>query len=235
MPESASVEVRGDDAANHHAQGGWSQRRFQTRNEERRAHFARAIAEETRRALSEGNIGMLVVAAGDVMASALQAEFHSEVKKRIVGNIHLDIKATYDEIREATMPIVGNAENQREMDTVTTLLDQVGADNQGVVGVEETLQALQRGQVMTTVMSSEFSASGWADYDLNLYGVGPVPDSHPAGGDLDSLHEVDLAEEIVRLTVVTDAEGEIIHSGGAAAAKLGDHQVGGILRFTTDD
>lgn len=231
----ARVEVQGDDAANHHQQGGWSQRRFQTRNEERRAHFARAIAEETRRALSEGNIDLLVVAAGDVMASALQAEFHEEVKKRIVGTIHLDIKASYDEIRDATGPIVEEAENEREYRAVTTLMDQVGSNNLGVLGVEATLEALLRGQVMTCIMSSEFDKPGWADYKLNLYGQGPVPDRHPAGGDVSDLFAVNLAEEIVRLTVVTDAEGEIVHTGGAAAAKLGEHNVGGILRFTTNE
>jgi peptide chain release factor subunit 1 len=231
----ARVEVRGDDAANHHQQGGWSQRRFQTRNEERRAHFARAIAEETRRALSDGNIDMLVVAAGDVMASALSAEFHESVSECIVGNIHLDIRASYDEIRDATMPIVEEAEKKRELEAVTKLLDQVGAKNRGVVGVQSTLDALVRGQVMTTVMVSDFSTDGWADYEMNLYGVGGVPDMHPAGGDLAALQEVDLAEEIVRLTVVTDAEGEIIHSGGSAAGLLNDHQVGGILRFKMDE
>lgn len=231
----ASIEVQGDDAANHHAQGGWSQRRFQTRNEERRAHFARAIAEETRRAMHDSNIKMLVVAAGDVMASALQAEFHEEVKKRTIGTIHLDVRATYDEIRDATLPLVEAAENEIEFETVTTLLDQVGAGNRGVVGIEETMEALQRGQAMTTVMSSEFSAQGWADYVMNVYGTGPIPESHPAGGNVEDMHVVDLAEEIVRLTVVTDAEGEIIHSGGAAAAKLGEHEVGAILRFTTDE
>ncbi len=177
----ASVEVRGDDQAHHHQQGGWSQLRFQTRNEERRAHFARAIAEETRRAMADSNIEMLVVAAGDVMASALHAEFHEEVKKRIVGTIHLDVHASYDEIRDATMPLIDSAEKEREFRAVTTLLDQVGAQNRGVVGVRETLDALQRGQVMTCIMLSDFEADGWADYEMNIYGVGSVPETHPAG------------------------------------------------------
>ena len=230
-----SVEVRGDDAARHHQQGGWSQRRFQTRNEERRAHFARAVAEETRRALVDNNIGMLVVAAGDVMASALQAEFHEEIKKRIIGTIHLDVRASYDEIREATLPLVGRAENEREFEAVTTLLDQVGANNRGVVGIQETLDALQRGQVMTCIMSSEFSTPGWADYDMGIYGVGEPPDDHPVDGEIEAVHAVNLAEEIVRLTVVTDAEGEIVHAGGAAAAKFEPHEVGAILRFTVNE
>ncbi len=231
----ASIEIQGDDAANHHSQGGWSQRRFQTRNEERRAHFARAVAEETRRAVHESGIEMLVVAAGDVMASALQAEFHEEVAQRIIGTIHLDVRATYDEILEATMPLVEAAENEREFESVTTLMDQFGAGQRGVVGVNGTIEALQRGQAMKTIMSSDFSAAGWADYKLNVFGAGPVPDTHPAGGDIEDMQPVELAEEIVRLTVVTDAEGEIIHPGGAAAARLGEHNVGAILRFTMDE
>ena len=231
----ARVEVHGDDDANHHAQGGWSQRRFQTRNEERRAHFARAIADETRRAIADSNIEMLVVAAGDVMASALRSEFHESVSKRVVGNIHLDIRASYDEILDATMPLVEQAEKEREYEAVKTLLDQVGSNNRGVVGTQETLDALLRGQVMTIVMSSDFSTRGWADYEMNLYGVGDTPAQHPAGGDLSALHAVELAEEIVRLTVVTDAEGEIVHTDTPAAEKLADHAVGGILRYTTNE
>jgi hypothetical protein len=69
---------------------------------------------------------------------------------------------------------------------------------------------------------------------MHLYGVGAPPEIHPAGGDNAAIHVVNLAEEIVRLTVVTDATGEIIHAGGAAAAKLGAHEVGGILRYTLD-
>lgn len=227
----ASVEIRGDDAVRRHDQGGWSQRRFQTRHEERRAHFARAVAEETRKALAEGDIDMLVVAGGDVMLSALKAEFHEEVAKRIIGTLNMDIQTSHSDIIEATQPLVRAAEHEREHEAVQTLLDEVGADNRGVVGIVETLQALQQGQVMKLVMASDYTERGWADYGLNVYGAGPAPDEHPAGGEVDDIFEVELAEELVRLTVVTDAEGEIIHRNTAASGAFGDHRVGALLRF----
>lgn len=226
-----SVEIRGDDAAKRHSQGGWSQRRFQTRHVERRASFARAVAEETRRAVVEGDIGMLIVAGGDVMLNALMNEFHEEVHKTIIGTLNMDIQASYNEILEASLPLVRAREHEQELETVKTLLDEVGAGNRGVVGIDDTLKALQLGQVMTLVMQNDFSEKGWADYGLNVYGVGPIPSEHPAGGNVDDLFEVELAEELVRLTVVTDAEGEIIHPNTAAAAAFGEHQVGAILRF----
>jgi len=227
----ASVEIRGDDAFGRHSQGGWSQRRFQTRHEERRAHFARAVAEETRKAIVEGDIDMLIVAGGDVMLNALKNEFHDEVNKRIIGTLNMDIHASYNDILEATQPLVIAREHERELEAVKTLLDEVGAGNRGLVGIEDTLKALQFGQVMTLVMVADFSEKGWADYGMNVYGVGPIPDEHPAGGNVEDLFEVELAEELVRLTVVTDAEGEIIHPNTAAAAAFGEHRVGALLRF----
>jgi peptide chain release factor subunit 1 len=229
----ASVEIQGDDLVHHHKQGGWSQRRFQARHEVRRASFARAVAEETRRALTEGGVDMLVVAAGEVMTSALSAEFHDEVKKRVIGTINLDIRTSQAELIEATMPLVEQSERKREFEIVQSVLDEAGAGNRGVLGIDATLEALQRGQVMTLVMSSRFDMPGWADYTLNLYGAGPPPDAHPAGGDVANLRKTNLTEELIRLTIVTDAEGEIIHENGAAASKLGDHQVGALLRFVT--
>jgi peptide chain release factor subunit 1 len=229
----ASVEIQGDDMVHHHKQGGWSQRRFQARHEARRASFARAIAEETRRALSDGGIDMLVLAGGEVMTSALNAEFHDEVKKRIVGTLNLDIRTSQSELIDATTPIVERAERKREFEIVQAVLDEAGAGNRGVLGIDDTLEALQRGQVMTLVMSSQFDMPGWADYTLDLYGAGPPPAAHPAGGNLADLRKTNLTEELIRLTIVTDAEGEIIHENGAAATKLGNHQVGALLRFVT--
>lgn len=231
-----SVSVEGSDYPRHHKQGGWSQLRFQNRANVRRQSFARAVAEETRRALQENNIGMLILAAGDVIKPMLTADFHSEVTERLIGEIRLDIRTTESEIIEATMPIVERAERERELQAVKALMDAVGAGNRGVIGPEATLEALSNGQVLTLLMASDFHHDGWADYTMNLFGVGPVPGQHPAGGDVKNLHPVDIAEEMVRLTVVTDAEGEVIHEDGDDDAMLRTQfresdGVGALLRF----
>lgn len=231
-----SVSLEGNDYPREQKQGGWSQLRFQTRAEVRRQSFARAVADETRRALRENKIDLFIVAAGEVMMSALNNEFHSEVKERLIGETSLDIRSSESDIIKATMPIVEQAEREREIKAVMALMDAVGAGNKGVIGPEATLEALSNGQVLTLIMSSDFHHDGWADYTLNLYGAGPVPDQHPAGGDVANLHAVDLAEEMVRLTVVTDAEGEVIHEDGGAEAILNARfresgGVGALLRF----
>lgn len=225
-----SLSITGSDYPRKQKQGGWSQRRYQNRADERVSHFARAVAEETRRVLQDGKIEMLILSSSEVMRNALDDEFHESVKERIIGELHLDMRASEHDIVEASTPLVERAERKREFETVKALDDAVGSGSRGVAGIDEVLQALSRGQVWISVMASDFQCRGWADYTMNVYGVGDVPDAHPAGGDLKNIYPVDLEEEIVRLTIVTGAEGEIIPAGSGADMK--NHGgVGAILRF----
>ncbi|CAN5124275.1 hypothetical protein BH23CHL1_BH23CHL1_05970 [soil metagenome] len=223
-------ELDSNDYPSKSSAGGWSQRRFQARQEERVSHFAKAVAEETRKLLDETHIKMLVLSAGEVFGSALQEEFHQSVKERIVGEIHLDIQASESEIVHAALPVVEQAERNREADTIRTLEDALGAGNQGAGGVDDVLIALESGQVMTLLMAEDFEANGWADYGLNLYGAGEIPSEHPAAGDRDALVKIDLAEEFVRLALSTSATVEIVPS--RESARLHKHGgVGAILRY----
>jgi hypothetical protein len=225
-----AVTIEGDDYPRKQKQGGWSQRRYQARADERVAHFARFVAEETRRALDEYNVDMLIVAGGEVITSALSPEFHQTVKKRIVATIPMDIRASEQDILAATMPIIASAEHARERASIQRHLDAIGQGGLGVKGVEAVLPALQERRAGLTLMTREFEAVGWADYRLNVFGVGPVPTTHPAGGDVYDIVTVNLPEELVRLTIVTGAEGEIIARERAAELDaLGG--IGAVLRF----
>jgi peptide subunit release factor 1 (eRF1) len=194
------------------------------------AHFARFVAEETRRAMDEFNVDMLVVAGGEVIGSALMPEFHQTVKKRIIATIPMDIRASEQDILTATRPLVEEVEHAREQQSIQQLLDAVGQGGLGVTGAEDVLVALQEGRVAQFLMTREFDAAGWADYRMSVFGVGPVPKAHPAGGDIYNIVPVNLPEEMVRLTIVTGAEGEIIARERAGAlVELGG--VGAVLRF----
>jgi hypothetical protein len=61
-------------------------------------------------------------------------------------------------------------------------------------------------------MNDDFSQPGWADYTLPLYGVGEVPQEHPAGGNPANLVATALEDEFVRLAIQSDAEVELVWS-----------------------
>ncbi|HEX2282108.1 MAG TPA: Vms1/Ankzf1 family peptidyl-tRNA hydrolase [Thermomicrobiales bacterium] len=211
-------------------QGGWSQRRFQARQDERLHHFAKAVAEEVRRVLSEEEISMLVLSVGEVFGSALNEEWHSSVKSMVVGEISHGPADTESEIIEKAQKVAEQAERNNAAENIKTFEDAVGSGNQGAAGPDDVLMALESGQVMTLLMASDFEATGWADFELGLYGTGDIPAEHPAGGDVENLTRIDLAEEFVRLGLSTGAEVEIVAS--RTAASLHKHGgVGAILRY----
>jgi hypothetical protein len=210
---SRTVDVRGNDYPRHQQQGGWSQRRYQARASERIEAFAHDVAEETTKELDISGVKMLVLAAAEVMRVALENELPEAVRDLVIGTIHLDMRATDDEMIEAAWPVVEKTEREHERQAVQSVSDGVGASTNGAGGASDVLTALQAGQVMTLVMNDDFEGTGWADFTMPAYGVGDLPTSHPLGGDVKNIVEVDLREELVRLAVQSGAEVEIVHTG----------------------
>lgn len=218
-------------------------------------NFAKAIAEETRRILSEENIRQLIVAANDQMTATLMDHFPKEVRDCVIGTMAADIRDTPAALLVRALPIVEGTKRAREEDVVQRLTTAaLSPGGLGVFGARETLAALQNGQVQTLVLADDFRADGWADDTLGLVGTGAVPDTHPAGGDTANLRAVDLTDAMLRLALMTDAEftfvtmrdaevpetpneAEETHGERAGAPRtLREHGgIGAILRFRIND
>ncbi len=250
------VSLKGSVFPRLHQQGGFSQRRFQNRASEKVDAFARAIAEEARKALEDTPVEMIVLAGDEIMTSALNDAMHQTLTERVIGIVPVDIRANTDELLEAVLPLVTEAERAQELDAVQRVSDGQGPGGHATAGAEDVLVALQSGQVMTLVMNDDFHGPGWADYTMPVFGTGKPPKKHPAGGEADQIVEVALEDEIVRLAVQTGADIEIVRSsvpvetdGDAPVRKADDDfprseaaqtldQLGGvaaILRFTLSD
>jgi peptide subunit release factor 1 (eRF1) len=225
-----SLTVESNDYPRKQKQGGWSQRRYQARADERVSHFARGVADEVRRVLDEAQVDKLVIAGGEVFTSALNQELPESVKQRVIAEIRMDIRASEHDVIEATSPIALESERAAERAAFQAFQDALGSGAPAVSGPSEVLRALDEGRVRQLLISSDFQEEGWADFSLGLHGVGAVPAEHPAGGDIKAIVPVDLADEMVRLSLVTDAAGEIISP--ELVPEIEEHGgVAAILRF----
>jgi peptide subunit release factor 1 (eRF1) len=219
------VQLEANDYPRKQQQGGWSQKRFQNRADERVEAFAKTIAEETRREIAEGShqIPYLVLAAAEPMATALNDAFHQTVSERIIGAIALEPDANLTTIAAAAEPLVAARERQHERDMVQAVLDGVGAGGRGVAGAEDTLTALETGQVMTLVVNDDFDQSGWADFTFPIHGVGNVPGEHPAAGDVANIVPAPLADIAMRLAIQTGADIELVTPAVPVSAEEQEH------------
>ena len=190
--------------------GGESQARYQRRTDERVNAFARHVADETLLALQEEDVDMLIVAGNEVMTSALANEFHHTVQERILDTIRMDMSASEQEVIDATLPIAERAERDRELAVVERIANAVAANGRGKAGTADVLRALQMGQASGIAMVDDYAEDGWADFERDLFGVGPVPAEHPMGGDVADMVPVELGNEMIRLAVQTNARIEIV-------------------------
>jgi peptide subunit release factor 1 (eRF1) len=207
-----SVEMEGSEYPRKQQQGGWSQRRYQARADEKLEAFARDVAEETRVELERYGIDMLVLAGAEEMLVALERELASAIRDRIIGTVPLEMRSTEREMIDAAAPLVAQAEREHEREAVQAVSDGIGASTNGAAGASDVLTALQAGQVMTLVMNDDFRGEGWADFTMPAYGVGDLPTSHPLGGEVANIVSVELRDELVRLALLSGAEVEIVHT-----------------------
>lgn len=206
---SDTVTVRSSLYPRKQSTGGWSQRRYQARADERVQAFTKTIAEETRKALEETGCRRMVLAASDVMEPALMEAFHQSVTEKIIGSIKIDIDAPFEEVLEKVRPVGVEFERKREAEQIANLLDAIPVGN-GVGGTVDVLTALRNGQVHRLLMTRRYQEQGWIDPDMQLYGIGQPPAVHPAGGDLTHILQVPLEEEMIRQAVQSGAQFEVV-------------------------
>jgi peptide subunit release factor 1 (eRF1) len=215
--QERSLEIEGDDYPRKQQQGGWSQRRFQQRADERREAFVRTVVKEVQQALAGADVEMLILAGDDQINAMMRDALHPTIQELIIGTVAVDIRATDHELIEASLPVVTQAEREHETATVGRVENGAGPGGGATVGAVDTLTALQAGQVMILVMNDDFSGSGWADYTYPMFGAGDPPAEHPGGGDAANIVPVSLAEELVRLALRTGAEIEVVRTTASAA------------------
>lgn len=208
---AGDLVIEGSDYPRKQQQGGWSQRRYQMRADERISAFARTVTEEVQRALDAAGIEHLIVTGDEVISAELDGTWHPKFKERIVGHLRLDHRATQAEAVEKALPVAERAAREREAAAAKLLTNSAGGP-MAVGGIEETLLALEEGRVMNLIMAEDFHADGWADYTLPIAGAGAPPKRHPAGGDAAAMVPVALEEEMIRLALAQDATIEIVHT-----------------------
>jgi hypothetical protein len=249
---SENVQFESDGYPRHQRSGGLNAQRYQNRADERVEAFARTVAEQVNRLFMESDTppDYLILSDEEPMSTAIAEHFHKEVSPKVLGKAVLGKDPLPTEIAAIVAPMIEAAERQEETDAVQKVADNVGAQTLGIAGAVDTLRALATGQVQMLVMNDDFTATGWADYTLPLFGMGDIPAEHPAGGDVANLRVTKLEDEAVRLALLNGGTVELIQTteplsadsdvprgggeiprGAAATALDGLGGIGAVLRY----
>jgi hypothetical protein len=217
-------QVEGTD---HHvtrsAPGGWSQRRFQQRAENKWEAHARVVADEVSRIVDETG-ARLVVVSGDVRAVAFLRE-HLPVR---VTDLLEEVQGDYSSADEAlarSQDIVSELADRDSADALADWERETGQSDAPTSGPEPVLVALREGRAAMVVIDPALVEGETAWIGDEPSQVAATADELVALG-VEEPVEAPLVDVVVRGAVATDADVRVVHE-----PRLGRGGVGMTLRY----
>jgi peptide chain release factor subunit 1 len=142
-----------DELHRRHAQGGWSQARFQRGIEEQVAAHVRRVGERLLRAHRRRPLEHLVVVCSDELGPVVEHSFHLQLLEVLAGTVDADLEhATSAEITQRVAPLIERVERDRERALIAHLEEALGTGGPAAAGLDDVLSALEQDRVETLLV-----------------------------------------------------------------------------------
>jgi peptide subunit release factor 1 (eRF1) len=211
---------------NRTSMGGWSQARYQRRNENAHTGHVKEVIETLDRIVTADNIEHVIVAGDDVVVPLLKEQLPKHLQEKLIDVLALPRDAAEGEILEATLAVLRQKDADTDAERVQRLIDEWRSGNLGVMGPDSTLKALQMGQVDELLLTGSPQQLGGAKLPADA-APGPVHVETSASGDTDE-RKLKLADELVTRAQQTGATVRFIEDENLLTEFGG---VGALLRF----
>lgn len=136
------------------SQGGWSQARYQRHIENFHLQHAKEVVEALERVVQQEAIDTILIAGDEVILPLLREQMPKHLTEKIVDHMKLDAYAPADEVLTTSLVAMKRVREQTEREKVDAAIGGYRAGGLGVVGPEDTLDALIKGQVDELLIAS---------------------------------------------------------------------------------
>ena len=144
-----------------HAQGGWSQARFQRGIEEEVAWHVRGVADRLLRAHRRRPFEHLVIIASDELRPVIEHSLHHDLTDVLAGTVNADLEhASVEQIMRAVGPVIEETERDRERALVAVLEQGLGTGGTAAAGLDEVLSMLEQQRVDTLLVPERSTLVG---------------------------------------------------------------------------
>jgi peptide chain release factor subunit 1 len=128
------------------SQGGWSQARYQRHIENFHLQHAKEVVDALDDIVRREEIKHVVLAGDEVITPLLREQLPKHLADRVVDHVRVERDAPIDEILRTSLEAMKRSREQTEQEKVASAIDAFRAGGLGVVGPEETLEALTKGR-----------------------------------------------------------------------------------------
>jgi peptide chain release factor subunit 1 len=208
-----------------HDQGGWSQMRFQRHIREHMHQHHKEVAEQLIRLFDDERSETIVLIGQEHILATFRALLPERVSEKIKGELAADFGEEPSSIAQKVSEYLRGEYGKEENALIEEIMETALARGLATVGLDDTIEAINRGQVHRLVLDREFKKQGWqCTKCLALGHISPVRCPFCNG----SVETIDLAEEMIRSVINRDGEVGMARDHPELSAHDG---VGALLRF----
>ncbi|HSO74431.1 MAG TPA: hypothetical protein VLU47_06305 [Blastocatellia bacterium] len=191
-----------------------------------RAH-ARRVAEELAVLVDRMKLTRVVISGPVEATSTFSSELPKRLEMLIIGTISAPVDATGERLLSELREIQQKAEHEDEARIVDSMITAAMKGDRAVLGISETLAAIQEGRVYRLVVTRDYRAEGKECTACRvLVADGPERCSF-CGGELEPVP--DLINRASHRVI--EQAGRVQMVSGEAADKLAASGIGAVLRF----
>ena len=168
--------------------GGWSQPRYQRHIENFHLHHMKEVVDVLERTVREESLNHIVLACDAVAKPLLMEQLPPHLAARVIDVMALDMKAPEHRVLQETLDVLREKDADTDAAQVERMTDAWNAGGLAVVGPEDTLKALEMGQVeelLITASPSHLRRPSELTADIASAPV-DIDSSAPTGGQEDS-------------------------------------------------
>ena len=219
------------------SQGGWSQARYQRHIENFHVHHAKEVIDALEKIVQQENITQIIIAGDEVVMPLLHEQLPKHLADKVVERVRMNLSTPEQHLIDTTLDALRRARGQTEREKVETAIGAFRSGGLGVVGPQDALEALIKGQVDELLITASLRdlqpvgalAPSTASHSLEAVLPEPVLETVAAGEPADAGGEtVRLADELVTKAAQTGARITFVQD----PQLLGDFGgVAAILRF----
>lgn len=135
-------------------EGGWSAKRFQRHVENFHLHHIKDLMEALDRIVREDKITQILVAGDEVVIPLVREQMPKHLAERVVERMRVPAHAPLNEVIERSLGAMTRVNERTDREKVEAAVGEYRAGALGVVGPDDTLDALAKGQVDELLLSA---------------------------------------------------------------------------------
>jgi peptide subunit release factor 1 (eRF1) len=202
------------------------QLRYRRQIEDDAYHHYEEVAEHVRGYYTERPETDLILSGQEEVLTRFRQLLPPHIQGKIIDTTDLDWRTTHDRILLVARNFIEEHEIQEDQETVHLLLESAARGGLGVIGLSDTLLAVNSGLVHKLVMHSDFQRLGWRCQECHYIGSGQEITSQCTVCNGAAI-AVELGEAMVTEVLRHDGFFEPV----AADARLAEHDgIGALLR-----